>query len=77
MLPKNACLLNRELFIQKCLKVYEKQLDKKHKCPATHRYLVAGKGRLLNRGFELKGELQDFFQENRRPDSAGYVEDKE
>lgn len=76
MLPKNACLLNRELFIQKCLKVYEKQLDKKHKCPATRRYLVAAKED-FNRGFELKGELQDFFQENRRPDSAGYVEDKE
>lgn len=48
----------------------------KNKCPATRRYLVAAKED-FNRGFELKGELQDFFQENRRPDSAGYVEDKE
>ena len=48
----------------------------KNKCPATRRSLVAAKED-FNRGFELKGELQDFFQENRRPDSAGYVEDKE
>ena len=61
----------------KMFKSLSKHPDKEHKSPATHRYLVAGKGRLLNRGLELKGELQDPFQENRRPEFAGCFEDEE
>ncbi|XP_008590030.1 PREDICTED: SLAM family member 6-like [Galeopterus variegatus] len=38
--------------------------------PATQGYLVARKGRILNRVFELKGELQALFQENKRLDFA-------
>ncbi|PNF35215.1 hypothetical protein B7P43_G06869 [Cryptotermes secundus] len=33
--------------------------------------------RLFNRVFELKGELQDYFQENSKPDYANYFEDEE
>jgi hypothetical protein len=35
------------------------------------------RGSVLNRVFELKGELQDYFQENSRPNFAKCFEDEE
>jgi hypothetical protein len=35
------------------------------------------RGRVLNRVTELIGELQDYFQENNRPDFAKCFEDEE
>jgi hypothetical protein len=53
-------------------------LDKHHINLLLHvdiRWL--NRGRVLNRLFELKGQLQDYFQENSSPDIASCFEDEE
>jgi hypothetical protein len=69
MLQKWLTLLNKEKFIRECLKNCE-NLDKEHiNLPRTEIWWLS-RGRVLNRVFELKGELQECFQENSRPHFA-------
>jgi hypothetical protein len=54
---------------QLCLKKLCKNLDKRNINLLLHTEIQwLSRGRVLNRVFELKGELQDYFQENSMPD---------
>jgi hypothetical protein len=53
-------------------------LDKQHINLLLHTEIrLLSRGRILDRVFVLKGELQCYFQENSRPDFAKCFEDKE
>jgi hypothetical protein len=61
--------------------MFKKQCEnlvKEHINPQLHTEIQwLGTGRVLNMVFELKDELQDYFQENSTLDSANYFEDEE
>jgi hypothetical protein len=70
MLQKWLTLSNRDQFTPEWLK-YCENLNKQHVNLLLHTVIQwLSRGRLLNRVFELKGELQDYFQEDSRPDFA-------
>jgi hypothetical protein len=68
----------RDQFNPECLKKPCGNLDKQHVNLLLHiGILCISRGRVLISVFELKGELQDYIQENSRPDFAQCFEDDE
>lgn len=68
----------KDQFTPECLKKLCENLNKQHTnlLPNTE-IQWHSTGRVLNRVFELKGELQDYVQENSNPDSAKCFKDEE
>jgi hypothetical protein len=77
MLQKWLTSSNKDQFTPECLKDCE-NLDKQHinlQLRTEIRWL--SRGYVLDRVFELKGELQDYFHENSGPDFAKCFEVEE
>jgi hypothetical protein len=78
MLQQWLTLSNKDQFNPECLKKLCENLDKEHvNLLLQSEIWWLSRGGDLNRVFELKGELQDCFQENNRPDFAKCFEDEE
>jgi hypothetical protein len=68
----------KEKFIPECLKKQCENLHKQHIIFLLHIGIrCLSRGRILNSVFGLKGELQDYFQENSKPKFAKCFEDEE
>jgi hypothetical protein len=68
----------KDQFAVECLKKLCENLKKRHINPLLHTEIrCLSRGRVLNRVFELKGELPDYFQEKSKPDFVECFEDDE
>jgi hypothetical protein len=72
MLQKWLTLSNKDQFTPEC-----EHLGKQHINLLHTEILWLSRGGVLNRMSELKGELQNYFQEKSRPDFAKCFEDEE
>jgi hypothetical protein len=73
-----STLWNKSQFNSECLKILCLNLDKQHINLLLHTGILwIKRGRFLSRAFELKDVLQDYFQEDCRPEFAKYSEDEE
>jgi hypothetical protein len=77
VLQKGLTLLNKYQFTQECIKNCE-NVDKEHINLLRHTEIQwLNRGRVLNRVCKLNCELQEYFQENSRPDFAECFEGEE
>jgi hypothetical protein len=75
---KMVNFMNNRKFNPECLKILCVNLDKQHINLLQHTGIRwINRGRFLSRAFELKDVLQDYFQEDCRPEFAKYSEDEE
>jgi hypothetical protein len=71
MLKLWLTLSNKDQFTPEYLKKLCENLDKQHINHQLHAEILwLSRGRILNRVFERKGGLQDYFQANSKPDFA-------
>jgi hypothetical protein len=74
---KMVNFIKQRPFHSRMFKKLCENLGKQHINPLLHTEIQwLSRGRVLNRVFELKSDLQDYFQENRRPDFAKCFEDE-